>query len=83
MKKAGLVARITVNLPTPKTLFQIYYRGSWGKGSAQVRQCVEGWGIMPHLRHISTQLHYSATAVRPLVWLPQHLTFAATDTNMC
>jgi hypothetical protein len=38
VKKAAGVASIIVALPTPKTLFQVYYRGSWGKGTAQVRQ---------------------------------------------
>lgn len=41
VKKAQGVASITVTLPTPKTLFQIYYRGGWNKGRAQVRQHVE------------------------------------------
>lgn len=31
------MASITVTLPTPKDIYQVYYRGAWGTGKAQVR----------------------------------------------
>jgi hypothetical protein len=37
IKTQNNVARIAVQLPAPKTIFQVYFRGSWGAGNAQVR----------------------------------------------
>lgn len=33
-------ASYKITLPAPKTIYQVYYRGAWNKGSAKVRVCV-------------------------------------------